>query len=295
MTDGVGSSTLQDRIAVTLQRPVPAGFEAMAETLMQRPGARAVLLYGAALRRPEEALRPGAGPVDFYLLTDPSGMGPGGRLLPPTVTFLPEGPNGAKVAVMSLPAFASRMCRGRIDTTIWARFSQPTRLVRTRDTATADAVVAAVAEGVRTARWWTAHLVVGAGEDPSSDWAALYRHTYGVELRVERGEDRAASVVEADAAWFCELAALAPLPAATPEGRRRAARGWAIRRVAGKALNLARLTKAGMTYSGGVAYALAKVERHSGRPVEVSRWQRRWPALAAPLVLWRLWREGRLR
>ncbi|MEM8761021.1 MAG: hypothetical protein AAGE83_11990, partial [Pseudomonadota bacterium] len=74
MTDGVGSSTLQDRIAVTLQRPVPAGFEAMAETLMQRPGARAVLLYGAALRRPEEALRPGAGPVDFYLLADPSGV-----------------------------------------------------------------------------------------------------------------------------------------------------------------------------------------------------------------------------
>ena len=37
------------------------------------------------------------------------------------------------------------------------------------------------------------------------------------------------------------------------------------------------------------------VERHSGRPVELKPWQRRWPWLAAPVVLWRLWRERRLR
>ena len=63
----------------------------------------------------------------------------------------------------------------------------------------------------------------------------------------------------------------------------------------GKFRNIARLTKAAFTYRGGFAYALSKVERHSGRPVELSPWQRRWPWLGAPVALWRLWREGRLR
>jgi hypothetical protein len=55
------------------------------------------------------------------------------------------------------------------------------------------------------------------------------------------------------------------------------------------------LAKAAFTYRGGLAYALSKVERHSGRPVDLKPWERRWPWLAAPVVFWRLWREGRLR
>ena len=80
-----------------------------------------------------------------------------------------------------------------------------------------------------------------------------------------------------------------------PGDRSAAARAWRRRQIVGKIRNLARLTKAAFTYRGGFAYALAKVERHSGRPVELSPWQRRWPWLAAPVVLWRLWRERRLR
>ncbi|MEM9764697.1 MAG: hypothetical protein AAF968_19710 [Pseudomonadota bacterium] len=295
MSSGSPSKALEAHLGETLGTPVEPTVEAIAEALMARPGALAVLFYGAALRDPEAALRPGAGPLDFYLLTTPSAIGPLGRLLPPDVSLLREGPNGAKVASMSLPTFARRMRRRGYDTTLWARFSQPARLVWARDAETAHAVCAAIAEGVRTARWWTAHLVERDEENPLADWAALYGLTYGAELRVERGGTRAASVVAANPDWFRALSAHAPLPRTARDDRAKAARAWARRRVAGKLLNLARLAKASLTYSGGIAYALAKVERHSGRPVVLSAWQRRWPALAAPLVLWRLWREGRLR
>ncbi|MEM9011698.1 MAG: hypothetical protein AAGE18_10755 [Pseudomonadota bacterium] len=285
---------LEARIAETLHQPVGPEIAAAADVLMTWPGARAVLFYGAALREPEMALRPGAGPLDLYLLTDPSQPGPLGRLLPPDVRFIAEGPNGAKVAVMTLEAFARRMRRGGWDTTLWARFSQPARLLRAEE-GVEEAVTGAIAEGVRTARWWTAHLVESPGADPLADWAALYALTYGAELRVEGGIARAGAVIAADPDWFREIAALAPLPATSPDARASARRAWQRRRIVGKLLNLARLAKAAFTYSGGIAYALAKVERHSGQPVELTAWQRRWPALAAPLVLLRLWRQGRLR
>ncbi|MEM6943172.1 MAG: hypothetical protein AAF565_05395, partial [Pseudomonadota bacterium] len=279
MTAEDAQSALETRIAETLCTGVPSEIDEIAEALMKRPGARAVLFYGAALREPEAAIAPGAGPLDFYLLTDPSGVGVLGRLLPPHVIFVPRGPNGAKVAVMTLTAFGRRMRRAGIDTTLWARFSQPTRLLRSRDRETTDAVHAAIAEGVQTARWWTAHLVDGAGDDALADWAGLFRHTYGAELRVERGANRAAAVTDADPSWFEGMATLAPLPPTTDCDRARAQRAWRLRRVVGKLLNIARLAKAAFTYSGGIAYALAKVERHSGREVTLTTWQRRWPAL----------------
>ncbi|MEM9147474.1 MAG: hypothetical protein AAGC57_14880 [Pseudomonadota bacterium] len=292
MTD---APALESYIAARLAEPVAPDIARIADTLMARPGAVAVLFYGASLREADNARRSNAGPLDFYYLVDPQAIGLLGRMLPPDVTFLPEGPYGAKVAVMSLEAFSHRMGRHGLDTTLWARFSQPTRLVRVRDPDTARAVACAIAEGVRTARWWTAHLVPDAGIEPLADWSALYAFTYGAELRVERGDARAVAVTASEPAWYRDLATLAPLQDAPENVRRPARRSWARRRLAGKLLNLARLAKAATTYSGGVAYAIAKVERHSGRPVVLSAWQRRWPALAAPLVLWRLWREGRLR
>ncbi|MEM7498470.1 MAG: hypothetical protein AAF371_10825 [Pseudomonadota bacterium] len=286
-------TTLAERVAAELSRPVPPELAAIGERLLARPGAQAVVFYGAALRDPAAATASGAGPLDFYVLTDPPAPGPMGRLLPPHVSFAAEGPNGAKVAAMTRAAFRARMRRSGLDTTLWARFSQPARLVSGE--AHLDEVAEAVAEGIRTARWWTAHLLDDPGRDPLEDWARLYALTYGAELRVERGAGRAVAVTAAEPGWFRDVSDLAPLPATTPEACRRARHAWARRRSAGKALNLARLLKAAFTYRGGIAYALAKVERHSGRPVELTRWQRRWPALAAPLVLWRLWREGRLR
>ena len=70
---------------------------------------------------------------------------------------------------------------------------------------------------------------------------------------------------------------------------------WARRRKIGKIQNLLRLIKAAVTFRGGIAYALSKVERHSGREVVLKPWEQRFPWIAAPLVFCRLLIERRLR
>ncbi|MCH8166341.1 MAG: hypothetical protein IIC03_00200 [Proteobacteria bacterium] len=293
---------LRDLIIEELGRPAGPEAEAMAARLAARPGVAAVLFYGARLREGS-----GEGPLDFYLLTDSDtayhGFGLAAlanRLLPPNVyREVIDGPPGieaarieAKVAVATLAAFRARMRPGAIDTTFWARFTQPVALVWARAPADREAVIDAVTAAVETAAWWAARLAPETA-DADETWRALFRHTYGSELRVEGG-GRARDLIGAAPERYRRLHRL--LIAGRPPGNRKAAaRAWRRRRIVGKLRNLARLTKAAFTYRGGIAYALAKVERHSGRPVELSPWQRRWPWLAAPVVLWRLWRERRLR
>jgi hypothetical protein len=78
-------------------------------------------------------------------------------------------------------------------------------------------------------------------------------------------------------------------------GARRCRYDWAVRIAAGKALSVARLLKAAFTFSGGVDYALWKIERHTGKRIEVSPFLRRHPALAMILLSWRLLLKGAVR
>ena len=255
-----------------------------------------MLFYGARLR--EGA---GGGPLDFYVLTDSNAAYHGAglaalfnRILPPNVYHeIIVGPPRieAKVAVASMAAFRTRMRVHAIDTSFWARFTQPVTLAWARNATDRDAAIDAVATAVETAAWWAAHLAP-ADTGPEAAWQTLFRHTYGQELRVESG-GRADSIVSAAPGRYQLLHRL--LIEGVPANQPAAARSWRRRRRLGKALNMARLVKAAFTYRGGFAYALSKIERHSGRPVELRPWERRLPWLAAPVVAWRLWREGRLR
>ena len=278
----------------------------MAAQLAARPGVAAVLFYGAQLREGAE-VNAGGGPLDFYLLTDSDAAYHGiglsalaNRLLPPNVYHeVIDGPPRveAKVAVASLAAFRARMRPDAMDTTMWARFTQPVALVWARSPTEREAVIDAVVSAVETAAWWAARLTPDKadGEKAEADetWRGLFRHTYGSELRVESG-GRARDLIAAAPERY-RLIHQFLIAGQAPGDRKSAARAWRRRQVVGKFRNLARLIKAAFTYRGGFAYALSKVERHSGRPVDLSPWQRRWPWLAAPVVLWRLWREGRLR
>lgn len=295
---------LRALIAAELDRPPGRAAEAMAAKLKGRPGVAALLFYGARLRDGAGGAQ-GEGPLDLYLLTDGNrayhGPGPAAlanRLLPPNVyheTVEGPPPAEAKVAVISRAAFRARMRPGTLDTTLWARFAQPAVLVWARSPAERAAVIEAVAAAVETAAWWAARLAPDPPDstEPEEVWRALFRHTYATELRVERG-GRAGDIVAAAPERYRRLHALLITGHEAPD-RAGAQRAWARRRIIGKPLNLARLVKAAFTYRGGIAYALAKVERHSGRPVELRAWERRWPRLAAPVVLWRLWRQRRLR
>ncbi|MEM7507134.1 MAG: hypothetical protein AAF415_10315 [Pseudomonadota bacterium] len=269
----------------------------MAAILAAHPGVLGVVFYGNMLRD-----REAPGLMDFYVLTESDaayhGHGPSAffnRLLPPNVYFEEVGPGGsaAKVAVMRLEVFRHRMRRQSWDTTLWARFCQPALVVHARDNAARARIIAALVEAHETAAWWARHLADPGGAEDT--WKTLFAHTYGAELRVE-GQGRMTEIVDRAHPLYKELyeALIAPKVTDTAE-KARAARAWRLRRLVGKPLNLARLIKAAATFRGGIAYALSKVERHTGRPVELRPWERRVPWLAAPVVLIRLLWQKRLR
>ena len=278
-------------------RPLDGAAAAMATHLAARTGVAAVIFYGNLLRDAG-----GGGLLDFYVLTESDrawhGRGVSALancLLPPNVYHEElRGGVHAKVAVMSLRAFRARMRPDAWDTTLWARFSQPVVLAWARDEAARADVIGALTAGAETAAWWAARFAPD-GADWRETWGALYARTYAAELRVE-GTTRSAAILDANAGHFAALYhALRGANAPTPAERQAAEAMWRRRRVLGKLLNVARLTKAAATFRGGLAYAISKVERHSGRPVELSWWQQRWPRLAAPFVFLRLLRERRLR
>ena len=280
--------------------PATAAAEALARGIVAERGdaVAAVLFYGACRRDGDPS-----GLLDLYVLTTghrafhrraaPALLN---AALPPNVVLRrcdgPQGPVRAKVAVMTLGQFERRMRPGSLDTTLWARFCQPSTLVHARDGAVRRRVERAVAQAVETAVRWALRLEPGAAT-PAERWRGLFARTYGAELRAERG-GRPERLLAAAPSWYDRVYPLA-LSRLGPVRERRAEASWALRRVAGKALNAARLAKAAFTFEGGADYLAWKVERHSGVALHLTDWQRRHPLLAAPAVLWRLRRRGAVR
>ena len=285
-------SRLRTLVSEQLDRGVEAGARLMADRLAARPGTVAVLHYGNRLRHPAAP-----GLLDFYVLTesDAAWSGPGiaalaCRLLPPNV-YLVEGSEpamAAKVAVMRLAAFRARMRRQGWDTTLWARFAQPAALLFARDAEARREVIDAVAAAWRTAAWWADRLAEG-----DDRWAALFAATYGAELRVE-GPARAPAIARSAPELYAGIDRLLPPVRPWPAEIDTARAAWRRRQRVGRALNALRLAKAAMTFRGGMAYALAKIERHAGRDA-LRAWERRFPWLAAPVVISRLFRRGGIR
>ena len=304
------------KIDAELRLPVDPAVRALGAELAARAGeaTAAVLFYGSGLR--DTRLD---GVLDFYVLLDDVGAWPGSRLartanrlLPPNVAYLETDLDGrrlrAKVAIMSLAQFQQGTAGDGLDTTLWARFSQPCRCVFARSNADHARLTEAVAQAVATAARWAA-LLGPESERPEAFWRALYTRTYGAELRVER-DRRSHDLVGSDTERYAGLLPVAwmacnlrfdttrdgrILPRIEPRERRRAERRWARREKLGKPLNLVRLLKAACTFDGAADYVAWKVERHSGVQLELKDWQRRHPLLAAPGVYMRLRRRGVLR
>ncbi|HEY0293572.1 MAG TPA: hypothetical protein VGC51_14755 [Hansschlegelia sp.] len=309
------TTPLADFVSGELARPVSPAISAFAADIAARGGTGtvAVLFYGSALRTGETD-----GLLDFYVLLDDLAAWDwgrpartGARTLPPNIEYAEtsgEPKLRAKIAIMSLAQFRDHARAQSLDTTIWARFAQPCGLVWRRDEAAASAAAEAVSIAVGAAAWWAAHLGPPSGS-AGEFWTALFTRTYASELRVE-GKGRPGSIVEsaparyaallplawtAEAIRFAEGAGETLTPAITPEAKADAERAWRRRKRIAKPLNLARLAKAAFTFSGGVDYIAWKIERHTGRRVEVTPFQRRHPLLAAGPALWKLWRQGVLR
>lgn len=307
---------IQTLIDAELALPLPGAIADMAAWIASHGhgAATAVLFYGSNLR--SGALD---GVLDYYVLVDslrawyrralPAAAN---RVLPPNILYFERDYEGrrlrAKVAVLRSDQFLAAMDAESLDTTMWARYSQPAALAWVRDEAGRREAAAAVTEAVISAAAWAARL--GPERGRAEDyWEALFRRTYGAELRVEK-----ASRAQAITSWAeARYARLLPLawrarglafrihrdgrlqPALTDAARKRAEAAWSRRHWLGKPLNFVRLMKSAYTFEGGVDYVLWKIERHSGVKLELTPWQRRHPILASPLVLRELRRRGAIR
>ena len=282
---------------------IPAPVRDLARRLGEEAHAASVLFYGSNLRTGSLE-----GVLDFYVLT----QGPVQRGIWPHVSYREWEVDGvtlrAKVATMTLETFAKAARGELLDTTIWARFVQPSAVIWSRGEAEAAATRRAIEDAAATA----ARLAVALGPARGTIedyWRALFRATYRAEFRVEP-PGREDAILSVNRAHFMELLprALDRIgivwrrhreeiePDLSPARRRQVLRWWRKRRRLGKPYNLVRLVRATATFDGAARYGAWKLERHTGIRLELTPWQERHPLLAAPGAAWRIWRlRGRAR
>jgi hypothetical protein len=172
---------------------------------------------------------------------------------------------------------------------VWARFAQPSRLVWAADDAARDAAVEAISQSAPTL---IAAAGPRAGEDILDLWRRAFALTYSAELRAER-KTRPGSVVDVDPARYRRFGKPALTAAKALHGR--VSTGWLARRIEGKALSVARLAKASLTFAGGADYIVWKINRHAGTDFALKPWQRRHPLLGAISLLPKLLKSGAVR
>lgn len=314
------TTELRTLLDAELRTPVPSAVAAMADAIRARHGASAaaVLFYGSCLRRGVVE-----GVLDYYLIVDAYAdayesrfLAFLNRVLPPNVFYVEHDHEGsrlrAKYAVFSQPDFEARASGGP-DARVWSRFCQPARIVWSRDPASRERVVASVLRATRTAVTQMLSWLPGEGATqrfvPAELWQRGFRETYGSELRGEAGAtieslyaaaparfDRVALLALAsDTRLRVEEAGGAIEVESDPRERASARRRWALARRRAKALTVLGLLKTTWTFDDWVSYALWKVERHSGRKIELTERQRRRPLVYAWPVIFRLLRERVLR
>ena len=270
-----------------------------------------VLFYGSALRQPDMD-----GILDFYIIVEHLSDWPAGgwartanRLLPPNVEYHERLVDGrmvrAKVAILTLAQFRQMTGRGTLDTTIWARFCQPVRLVWVRDAVAADTILACLIRAVAMAARWAMALGPRRGR-PEEFWNALFSNTYGAELRVENNRKRPRAIVQGHEVRYRALLAAAwradglsfmvqgdvLVPQVDEAWRRGMLDGWWLRQKMGQPLNIARLAKGTFTFSGGARYIAWKIKRHSGIDLPLSPFAERHPLICLPHLLWSLRQAG---
>jgi len=306
---------LHDYVAEQSLRAVTGPARYWAERLRALPGVVAVLFYGSGLR--DRGGDPD-GVLDFYLLVERHSaftrsrlLAAVGTLLPPNVYFFQEStPNGSlrcKAAVMTLEQFR-HAAEGRSFTPhIWARFSQPCRILFVRDHEIRERVVGALASSLLTFHARTLPLVRRCSVEEF--WSRGLRETYASEIRMESG-DRGRTIFQHDPVDFSERSrlALSCLPgdgtidargricSRVPVSRRRRDASWRRGKLLlRRAVVVARLGKATFTFQGAMDYARWKVERHTGLRLPASDFERQHPVIGGLLLYVRSFLNGAFR
>ena len=270
--------------------------EMLADALVAKfPGA-AIIHYGSGASVMRDAKRDDV-LHDFYVIAPSyrdAFSSPLLRLanwvLPPNVFYIEAGAGGrvarAKYAVLSIAHFEKLVSEDTFHSYFWARFAQPSRIIR----GSADLhqrIEAATAAAIDTFVKRSAPL---APPDASARtiWKEGLERSYRAELRAEQ-PGRVDALLDSYGDWP-EQVTRPDARKASLEHRARAARAWKLRIVQGGFLSVLRLAKATATFQGGADYIVWKIRRHSGIEVPVKEWERRHPLLASPLLAFRYYR-----
>lgn len=277
----------------------------------------AIVYYGSCLRSGNA----GDGIADFYVLVDryrDANMGwlrAGlNRLLPPNVFYL-ETPwqnttLRAKYAVISIEQFQHGVTGGWLLPYLWGRFAQPSGVLWCRDEALQNSIYSWLSQAL-VYFVQQATPLLSPTFSAKQLWQTGLARSYRTELRAERG-DRVAGLFDYWPEYYTRQTwqALVSLGWLDSEHsvdaeswsvnisdrlRKRTHWRWRWRVLAGKPLALLRLIKSLLTFRGAIEYAAWKIERHSGQPVNLPDYARRWPLLGGWVVLWQLLRRGSLR
>ena len=278
-------------------------------------GVQGVILYGSCLRSGDLT----EGLVDLYALVDPTPHAEprrwlrlAGRVLPPNVYYLetPVAGGGTvrcKYAVLSLAQFERGTSRW-FQPYLWGRFAQPVRVVWADGTDTGARLDAAFLDAGETLLRRALPMLPPEGSVPDL-WQGALALSYATELRAE-GKGRAAELAGHGRDFF-EALTWALLPRledrlslevcdgtlcyrahVSATARRLAPLLWALRRIQGKTLSVARLVKGLFTFEGGLDYIAWKLSRHSGQRIEIPAKVRRRPLLHIWAFFWHLYRRG---
>lgn len=282
-------------VAAELAEPVSPRVTEMAEAIaaLYPNAARAVLFYGSCLREQQlDGLM-----LDFYVIVAsydrayPSRwLALANRWIPPNVFPFAYDGLAAKYAVLSEADFLKLNGPEASNVSVWARFSQPTRLVWMKDQGARDNVIKSVARAAPT--MFDLSLPISSDPDPLCVWQAGYAETYKGEIRAERS-GRGGSIIDSDPDRFARFGKL--LGRDSPYSEAEARRKWSRLQRRGKLLTIVRLAKASMTFAGGIDYLAWKINRHAGTQITIKPWQRKWPILAAFTLLPKLFFRGAIK
>jgi hypothetical protein len=300
--------------------PDPAADPALAELLAQLRARHhdaicCTLLYGSCLRSGDIY----DGLLDLYLICDSyraayrrAPMAAANWLLPPNVFYaelvMDNRTLRSKVTVISLRDFQRGCSKAWFESYIWGRFSQPTRILYSRDQQTRETVEESLLQAASRLLRNTLPALPQQGA-VTDLWEQALSLSYSTELRTERN-GRAGELVRAAHDFYAtvtrhhasslgygftldESAGVLCYRSQVSSTRNLTTRlVWSLRRVQGKILSVLRVLKALFTFEGGLDYIAWKLARHSGEDIVIPDKVRRAPLIYMWRFFWGLYRRG---
>jgi hypothetical protein len=308
--------SLQAHVAKELRIPVAPEIDWLAQEIAASHGQTVlgVMFYGSSLRKDTVD-----GVLDFWIVVDDyrdayakGWLARINQIAPPNIFYIEREHKGqtlrSKYGVISRQAFLQGTSLASWHPYIWARFAQPARALACRDDAAQEVLVNAVANAIVTMVGRLVCVLPARGDELrfslAAFWQEAFRRTYDSERRPEaeeiiRGlysidEERYNAVatfalqqLAADGHFIEATAQARSFRVTMSERARRTGRlRWGLMRPYARFLGLIRLAKTAITFGDWVPYVLWKLERHTGRRLELSERQRKHPLIFAwPIIL----------